>query len=50
MKAYKTQSASKLVARFDSQLKKIIMDDLKALKAVKNQLINNMNADKLSIA
>jgi hypothetical protein len=50
MKASKTQSASKLVARFDSQLKKIIMNDLKALKAVKKQLINNISADNLSVA
>ena len=33
MKASKKPSISKLVASFDNQLKKIIMNDLKAIKA-----------------
>jgi len=49
MKATKTLSASKMVARFDSQLKKIIMNDLKAIKAVKARLLK-LNAGQLSVA
>jgi hypothetical protein len=43
MKAYQKQSVSKLVARFDKELKNILMTDLKAVKAIKNQLMNNQN-------
>ncbi|MDN3550253.1 hypothetical protein [Mucilaginibacter aquaedulcis] len=38
MKTSKKPSISKLVASFDNQLKKIIMNDLKAIKA-KNQFL-----------
>jgi len=43
MKTYNTASASKLVARFDRELKNIIMNDLKALKQAKNQFTNGVN-------
>jgi hypothetical protein len=49
MKVSKTQSASKMISRFDSQLKKIIMNDLKAIKAVKAKLAA-MQTQHLSIA
>jgi|GEM_PF-7082530 len=42
-------SASKMVARFDRELKTLLMNDLKAIKAVKAQLMN-INADRLSAA
>jgi len=37
MKAYNKPAASKLVARFDRELKNILMNDLKILKQAKNQ-------------
>ena len=37
MKTYNKPAASKLVARFDKELKSILMNDLKALKKAKNQ-------------
>jgi len=43
MKAYQKQSVSKLVARFDRELKNILMTDLKAAKALKNQFMNSQN-------
>jgi len=49
MKEYKTPSASKMISRFDNQLKKIILNDLKAIKAVKAKLAN-MQTQQLSIA
>ena len=35
MKTYKKPSISKLVARFDNELKNILINDLKAVKAIK---------------
>lgn len=43
MKTYRKPSASKLVAKFDSELKDLIMSDLKAIKAAKNQFSNQNN-------
>jgi len=42
MKTFNKISTSKLATRFDKELKTIIMNDLKALKA-KNQVINGVN-------
>jgi len=39
MKAYKTPSASKLVARFDTELKNILLEDLENFRA-KNKVMN----------
>ncbi|GAA4319449.1 hypothetical protein GCM10023149_18130 [Mucilaginibacter gynuensis] len=50
MKTYKKPSVSKLVARFDNELKNILMNDLKAIKAAKDQLLNKISADRLSAA
>jgi len=40
MKNHNKPAASKLVARFDKELKNILMNDLKAIKKAKNQFIN----------
>jgi len=50
MKSYKKPSVSKLVARFDKELKNLLMDDLKALKAAKNQLMHVIGPDHLTAA
>lgn len=42
-------SVSKLINRFDMELKTLLMNDLKAIKAVKAQLLN-INAANLSAA
>jgi len=42
MKTSKKLSVSKLVARFDNELKNIIMNDLKALKEAKSQFLNTI--------
>ena len=39
MKAYKKISTSKLVTRFDDELKNLLMEDLRSFKA-KNQFLN----------
>jgi hypothetical protein len=36
MKSYQKPSVSKLVARFDKELKNILMNDLKTVRAPKN--------------
>ena len=40
MKAYNKPATSKLVARFDRELKEILMNDLKAMKKARNQFSN----------
>jgi len=50
MKTYNKPSVSKLVARFDRELKNILMNDLKALKKVKNQILNEVGAERLAAA
>lgn len=50
MKTYKNTSASKLVARFDKELRNIIMNDLKAIKTAKNQIFNSITANQLTAA
>ncbi len=54
MKTYKQTTVSKLVDRFDNELRTIIMNDLKAIKAAKNQLVTSiqqgLEQDKLSAA
>lgn len=44
-----TSSASKLVARFDKELRELLMNDLKAIRSVKAQLMN-INAANLNAA
>ena len=42
MKNANTTSISKLVSRFDSDLKKLIMQDLKAINRTKNQVMDKI--------
>ncbi|NCD71524.1 hypothetical protein [Mucilaginibacter agri] len=42
MKTSKNSTVSKLVNRFDSELKSILLADLKAMKQTKNQLIDKI--------
>ena len=44
MKSYKKTSASKLVKRFDNELKAILLSDLKNIGRVKSPLFNNLSA------
>lgn len=46
MKIKVQTSASKLVARYDNQLKNILLEDLKAFKA-KHQFLNSNNQSAL---
>ena len=48
MKTYKTPSTSKLVARFDNELKNLLMADLKAFKE-RNQFLNNNNNNQVAV-
>jgi hypothetical protein len=50
MKTYNKPATSKLVARFDRELKNLLMEDLKALKQVKNQLFTVIKSSHLSVA
>ncbi len=50
MKTYRKPSISKLVAKFDSELKELIMSDLKAIKEAKNQFLNQSKSNSLSAA
>lgn len=42
MKAKNTSSITKLVARFDNELKNLLLEDLKAIKSTKDQLLNSI--------
>lgn len=42
MKTYNKPSISKLVDRFDNELKNILLDDLKTVKSAKNQLLDSI--------
>jgi hypothetical protein len=54
MRTYNKTTVSKLVARFDTELKNILMSDLKAIKAAKNEILNSVTVglqqDSLSAA
>jgi len=54
MKTYKKTSAAELVDRFDNELRAILMNDLKAIRAAKDVLINKLktglNQDSLTAA
>jgi hypothetical protein len=49
MKTINTTSATKMINRFDAQLKKILLNDLKTVKAVKAKLLS-MQSTQLSVA
>ncbi|MDB5116232.1 MAG: hypothetical protein JWQ79_1724 [Mucilaginibacter sp.] len=50
MKSQQKPAISKLVARFDNELREIIMNDLKAIKGVKNQFLRAIKTESLSVA
>jgi len=51
MKIIKRPAASKLVARFDNELKAIIMNDLKTIKAgAKILFLKHVQPEELSVA
>jgi hypothetical protein len=50
MKTPKKLSVSKLLTRFDNELKNIIMNDLKALKEAQNKFLITITPDHLSAA
>ncbi len=43
-------AVSKLVAKFDSELREIIMNDLKVLKGTKNNFLKAIWNEQLSVA
>lgn len=43
-------AVSKLVAKFDSELREIIMNDLKVLKGAKNNFLKAIWNEQLSVA
>ena len=50
MKTNRKSTVSKLVAKFDNELRDLLMNDLKTLKEAKNNFFNNMKSDSLSAA
>lgn len=42
MKTQNTSTVSKLINRFDNELRNLLMEDLKAVKEAKNQLIDKI--------
>ena len=43
-------AVSKLVARFDSELREILLNDLKMLRSAKNQFLKAIKNEQLSVA
>lgn len=43
-------AVSKIVAKFDSELKEIIMNDLKAIRGAKNNFLKAIWNEQLSVA
>lgn len=50
MKTFRKPSISKLVAKFDNELRELLMNDLKAIKQAKNQFLDNTKTNSLSAA
>ena len=50
MKANRRPATSKLVANFDNQLREMLMEDLKTIKAVKNSFMKLIKNEQLSVA
>ncbi len=42
MRNYRTPSVSKMVKRFDNELKALLLEDLKAVKTAKNKIIDSI--------
>jgi hypothetical protein len=50
MKIEKKPAISKLVARFDNELRNILMNDLKAMRQTKYQFLKAIKPSQLSVA
>lgn len=50
MKTNEKSTINKLVKRFDNELKKLIMNDLKAIKAAKVRFLNSMTPETFTAA
>jgi hypothetical protein len=50
MKTNQKPAISKLVERFDNELRAIIMNDLKMIKGAKNNFLRAIKNDQLSVA
>lgn len=50
MKTNQKPAISKLVARFDNELREIIMNDLKMIKGAKNHFLKAIKNEQLSVA
>jgi hypothetical protein len=50
MKTYKKNSTNKLVARFDSELKTILIGDLNNIRSIKSQFIRSNNQARLQVS
>jgi succinate dehydrogenase flavin-adding protein (antitoxin of CptAB toxin-antitoxin module) len=42
MKTITTTTANKLIDKFDNELKRLLLNDLKAIRKAKNQIINKI--------
>lgn len=42
MRNYRTPSVSKMVKRFDNELKNLLLEDLKTVKNAKNKIIDSL--------
>jgi hypothetical protein len=50
MKSQQKPAISKLVARFDNELREILMNDLKMIKAAKSNFLRAVKNEQLSVA
>ena len=50
MKNNQKPAVSKLVARFDNELRNLIMEDLRAIRGVKNHFLKAIRTEQLSVA
>ena len=50
MKANRKPATSKLVANFDNQLREMLMEDLRAVKAIRNGFMKLIKNEQLSVA
>ncbi|MBS1531857.1 MAG: hypothetical protein JSU01_16235 [Bacteroidetes bacterium] len=49
MKIHKSTSTSKLVARFDNQLKKMLLKEIKTFRGVNTQFLTSNNQARLTV-
>nr|WP_294793878.1 hypothetical protein [uncultured Mucilaginibacter sp.] len=50
MKSIRKPAISKLVARFDSELKAILMNDIRTIKGARNVFMKAIRTEQLSVA